>query len=621
MLRVTRDDFEKLLFGDTVPHPTGNGSLTLYKCDIDGTSSIECSDIEVIGDIFLKRKYPYPIYISGQSKLEELTILEEAEVDNFCITETSQVKCIRIHNNASIRSFYICDKAVVGGIQILNHAQIGDFRVQNNSHLGDFIIDGDITLGSFYFSDQVRIGSFRFSGDVQTGSFTIGGSSRLEYFNFFGEVKTGAIKVTNNASTNDFRIAGETRIVSIIVEENSSTGKLQMLGDAEIGLIQIRNNSEVEEVQLSENAKVQEITFQKKARLNSFFVLEKTKIGSILISEQVNINSLQIKDNSQIQSISIDQSEITLLKLLGGQIEYELRITEAKINRLFVNGLRNNLLGSILIQRSDIRVLSISDFSSSKLLQISGTFYRGLGPAYLEFTRCALEKFKLIGNNFGSYDFLVFENTDLKDAFIANTSFPSHIQSPNPYLEEENEHLRRKEDTIQKKLFYEQLKASYKKQGNTTEALIFLAKELNQHYKNLFWERDFRDKLNLFFHKHTSNFGTDWVRALLVFVGVSILLYTILLLSTKQVSWPWLVNSFQTPKYWNEYISHYFEFINPTTNLLNKWSYIYYLESLDPQSTKVSLPAFTSFWLYLSKFIMVTLLYQFVQAFRKFGKV
>ena len=122
--------------------------------------------------------------------------------------------------------------------------------------------------------------------------------------------------------------------------------------------------------------------------------------------------------------------------------------------------------------------------------------------------------------------------------------------------------------------------------------------------------------INLFFNKYTTEFGTNWSRGFSVLILFSVLLYFLLIVNTSNVrlTWPWKME-------WSEfrtYFSEYFEFINPTSNIWKRWDYIFELENVDPKTGK--LPGGIKGMLLFSKIIIITLIYQIVQAFRRFGK-
>ena len=162
----------------------------------------------------------------------------------------------------------------------------------------------------------------------------------------------------------------------------------------------------------------------------------------------------------------------------------------------------------------------------------------------------------------------------------------------------------------QSKLFAEQLKTIHQSQGNRSEALKYQAKELDAHYLELNWKDHIWDKLTLVFNKWTTNFGTSWVRGLSTLLLVSFLLYAVLFL----FSWP----SFENMSGIDKVSSEFVEFMNPTSHIWKRWDYVYELNGLDPE--KDMLPVGIKAWLLFSKVVIVTMIYQIVQAFRKFGK-
>lgn len=102
------------------------------------------------------------------------------------------------------------------------------------------------------------------------------------------------------------------------------------------------------------------------------------------------------------------------------------------------------------------------------------------------------------------------------------------------------------------------------------------------------------------------------------FLVVTVFLYWLLLISTTGVRavWPWQMSGTD----FNAYATHYFDFINPTSHIWKRWDYIYDLENGMNAPDEASLRWGIKLLLLFSKIIIITIIYQIVQAFRKFGK-
>ena len=153
-------------------------------------------------------------------------------------------------------------------------------------------------------------------------------------------------------------------------------------------------------------------------------------------------------------------------------------------------------------------------------------------------------------------------------------------------------------------------------QGNRTEAIKYQALELNEHYHltDLWPPRHTLDKLTLWFNKYSNGFGNNWLQGVGFFLLVTLILY-ILTLSTV-LGWPWQWGVANL----NDYASHYFDFINPTSHIWKRWDFIYELEFGKGFPEDSVLPWGIKLLLFVSKILIITMIYQIVQAFRKFGK-
>ncbi|MEL6562334.1 MAG: hypothetical protein AAFQ94_29450, partial [Bacteroidota bacterium] len=360
-----------------------------------------------------------------------------------------------------------------------------------------------------------------------------------------------------------------------------------------------------------EKPKREIFVFSVKLNRKVFIFPEKSKQeSSSFLKEQ-----LCIQGDPRLKSISISCQSLNYVKLEGGKVVEQFRISNTIVDSFVLDGVRKSFSGKMYLREPGIRFLIFSNYTGSDLVQISSLKkHEDLG--YLEFTNSSFKELELIGNRFDQFDFIVFKNSNIRNAFVAETVFPKHVQMPYPLKEPDERYVKKEESVLQKKLLSEQLKVIHRNQGNYTTALRYQANELNMHYKQLNWQGDFRDKATLFFHKYTTNFGQDWIRGSAILLVVSWILYSVLLLSTEKVNLGQKVSGSE----WNGFVMNFFEFINPTNSLLRRWDYIYELEGIKPGETEKQLCWYIAALLYFSKFIIITLTYQIIQAFRKFGK-
>jgi len=134
------------------------------------------------------------------------------------------------------------------------------------------------------------------------------------------------------------------------------------------------------------------------------------------------------------------------------------------------------------------------------------------------------------------YDEVDFENTVSKDIFFFHnvklgkiSLIGSHLENANFLRLKDKDKKILQKDNFQNKDSVRLVKAQYEKENNTTEVnwsfpleqefyLDLLSKEKSYYpSKNI-------NKISLLIHKHVSNYGTDWVRVLIVLFGFGFLL-------------------------------------------------------------------------------------------------
>lgn len=314
----------------------------------------------------------------------------------------------------------------------------------------------------------------------------------------------------------------------------------------------------------------------------------------------------------------------------GGEVTESVVIKNLKTEELLFTGSGTKFPDEIRIENVAVKALRFVDFRAATHLMITNLQpWEGEKERYLEFTRSSFQKLELIGNRFEYFDFIVFENSDLTSAFMAGTDFPAKVRTRKIAAEPENdseekESEQAKEDYThdrrQAKLFFEQIKTVMIRQGNQTGATRYQARELEEHYRltKLWSFKSVLDKLTLGFNKYSNGFGTNWLQGLGFFFGVTAFLYWLLLINTPSVKAVWLWQMSWSE--FNEFTGHYFDFINPTSHIWKRWDYIYVLENGPNATEEASLRWGIKLLLLFSKIMIITIIYQIVQAFRKFGK-
>jgi hypothetical protein len=162
----------------------------------------------------------------------------------------------------------------------------------------------------------------------------------------------------------------------------------------------------------------------------------------------------------------------------------------------------------------------------------------------------------------------------------------------------------------QEKLLYSQYKKLYEGRGDTVKALEFYGKELDTQREIVrksngqFWE-----KLQLFFNRYSNNFGQSWELSLAWIFFFGIIFYFSYCLS---LGFKIGAGSDEDKKMFYTLASYFFEFINP----IRKGEFI----KLEDKENFVKITNIARFIDFVARVIFAYLIYQMVQAFRKYSK-
>ncbi|MCF2489924.1 hypothetical protein [Dyadobacter sp. CY347] len=230
-----------------------------------------------------------------------------------------------------------------------------------------------------------------------------------------------------------------------------------------------------------------------------------------------------------------------------------------------------------------------------------------------EFLREALHKFKertfeIYNSDLGKISFiscdfaameLRFKASKIVEIFLAGTEMPKELIG----------------DATSQQIGYGQLKKVYENRGDSVASQEYLRKELKSHYEALHKENLLRkrtllqlgDFWTLRVSKYTNDFGTSWIVALLMLIIPMLILFTF---HNRAIGYRmgsfWVqceVNNFK------ELMSLFPEFVFP----IHKADYI-------PDTVNLQVTNASRFLDALGKIWGSFMIYQFIQAFRKFGK-
>lgn len=202
--------------------------------------------------------------------------------------------------------------------------------------------------------------------------------------------------------------------------------------------------------------------------------------------------------------------------------------------------------------------------------------------------------------NFISCDFsdmrMLFAASKITDVFLSGSEFPKVLTGP----------------PRQRQVGFSQIKKIYEARGDSVRSMDFLSLELNAHYEdikeNRTHPRRWVEKATLWLNKNTNNFGTDWSSVFPWVLYASVPLFIAYMASlgiSPEVLSP---GGNQLSKFF-VVTSYFLEFFSP----IHKADFI-----SDDLSIKTN--ALSRTIDFIGRLVNGYLIYQFIQAFRKFGK-
>ncbi|SDF55602.1 hypothetical protein SAMN04487996_111136 [Dyadobacter soli] len=207
--------------------------------------------------------------------------------------------------------------------------------------------------------------------------------------------------------------------------------------------------------------------------------------------------------------------------------------------------------------------------------------------------------------NFLSCDFgemmMVFHASKITEIFLSGTEMPMKIEGA----------------FAERQIGYAQLKKVYESRGDSVKSHEYLARELEAHMQSLqranFFKRkrtwhEFFNYLTLWLNRESNNFNTSWGLAFYCLVGAGATLFMChnFSLGYELAEYPYTLQQLHN---FEEIASLFPEFLLP----IHKADYI--SEAVDMPVTHWS-----RFWDFLGRVVNGFLLYQLIQAFRKYGK-
>lgn len=565
---VDSEQFAALLRGESIVPKFRNQPINLTSTSPQGEKYIHVKDIIVKGAVLIKDPLLMNVVFSGDSRLDKLVFTKTNKGKHIDIKGSTRINHLTLDKNNSFEQLIVDENANIESI-LIRKSQINYFSIIGNSNIANILFEEDSQVQILHLTDKSVIQS---------------------------------IQTLKNATIGAIRCYGKTRVHNLELDFDSSVNELSLYDEVILDSFSTNGNSSIEDLTTSHTVHVESMIFRN-GKIGLLELQSESSVELIRIMGATICNQLRLSDESTLYDLEItDSCYINELLFEGGKILNKAIFYEWNTRDVSFKESGTTFPNKVLLKSVRVNNLRFDGFHINSTLQLTDVQTNGSKETSLELNRSSFNKLELIGNKLETFKKITFQNSDITNTFIAQTEFPNTVTAMKSS---------KTENQIQQKLFFEQIKVNHQRQGNRTEAIVYQAKELNAHYGILDWKNNFWDKLTLWFNKSTTNFGTSWTKGFLALFISTIPLFTLLLWSTKGVVavWPWKMTS----KDFGIYATQYFDFINPTSYIWKRWDFIYELEGGEIRWGVKLLLLF-------SKVLIVTIIYQIIQAFRKFGR-
>ncbi len=359
----------------------------------------------------------------------------------------------------------------------------------------------------------------------------------------------------------------------------------------------VDNNSTIKAIEII-NAKVSSLAIQK-SNIQVFDFINTKEIISAYPICNINFTSVTINRLLISKAPSIDRLFFADIQIIEGRIE-ECQIKKVEFQKsLLVNS-------SLYIYNCTCGGLKFLDFFNfGKLSFKSFTPLNNTEKQTLHIEASDLGKAQFINCNLGGKSWkYYFASSNILGLFLVNNNFPEEGISDEDLKGNNNREL------------FSQLYKVFENNGNRPRALLYKKKSLESYRKELKdkKEKNLRqkfDQASLWVNQLSNEFNFSVWRALWVLFIISIVFFFFYCLSigyTFSLQW-------NDPVIWKRFFNlaaHWFEFISP----IRDTNFIHPIEG----DKAITVHAGTRFIDGFSRVIISYMIYQFIQAFRKFGK-
>lgn len=587
--------------GDVIVDSNIHLNAVLFdSCSFEKAISIRCraESKPYLGAVFCK-----------MSKLGALEI-ENYVVNKVVFTDNSSAVWVSLQN---------CEVSAL--INFTRQSQSSKISI-GNSFIPYFRIDTDSEIVSLFISTSEI-------GELQATD------ARIGFLQINNEAKVGRLSLSRGGRINQgILIANKSRVSSFSIFNCILDGGVEWSKDSLVERLEI-NDSQCGYILLDKSTAVN-------MQINS------SRLGIINV-QYSTIEGITIKDGSVIMSVNfhylsggrvVNIRDSTVIELTL-RLDKALAMTISKSKLHVVKLVSNILAKDTLILISDTGVaefeiqsminMGVVSFNNVYPLQDTQKFklvdkilaVDADGKYIIEECKIEKTKFSIINSDLGkttfincdlnAFDQFVFLNTKMLETFVADTILP-HVGKISS-LEKKNAGVALLE---QQRLALGQFKKVYENRGDVVKALEYHAQEMEVYRESLKgvslkWHKALFDiggeRINLWVNRWSSYYGTNWVRAagMTIVTGWSLFAFYCCVLGFRPGP--------DVGRFW-ELFSYSFEFINPLrkADFLEHAFLDSHKEPLYPVTPGARVVD------YVARIIMAYMVYQTIQAFRKFGK-
>lgn len=309
-------------------------------------------------------------------------------------------------------------------------------------------------------------------------------------------------------------------------------------------------------------------------------------LPSISELERLNI-SIDLKYRENIEHINTDVINARLFNLsVSGTLEGKLNVDNARIDRIFIRNLNpKGIFNLVNVSRNS------PDFEYGKF----------------EINNSNLKNTWFYGVRFDTYNSIAFYKTSFSEAKITSSVFPKLKKLNQQIKSLKNIHKDEKTSNFYREQYdlFLELKQLFEKGGNMYEAQKMKAVAYNA-LKNIKETDRWNDKFILGLNNWSNRHGTSPWLAFGWLVGFVVILHTFNIFSFESIYFD--LDSVNTIRIIEENL----HFITVIANPVHRISELGPLEEIT---------GFTYFVSFISRIVVGFLYYQFIAAFRKFGKL